>query len=193
MSIDNQEFTSMHNRLYNRVYSYLSFRINDSEEVKDLVQEVFLKAFRTWDVIPDEKVAMSYLYVIARSKSIDFFRSARHKYLGFLPGNSHDEFTDTSPNDQNQFDSVKSDLPLPEDIFIKNENNKMVMEMLNILEPLERELVSLRFLSELEYSELSKIYNTTEDNVRKKISRALAKVRKNTKVEPEKKYEIRKI
>ncbi len=174
------EFTSMHNRLYNRVYSYLSFRINDKEEVKDLVQEVFLKAFRTWKKVPDEKIAISYLYVIARSKSIDFFRSARHKYLGFLPGNSHDEFTDTSSNIKDPFDLLPGTEPLPEDIFIKNENSLLAVKMLKILEPLERELVSLRFLEEMEYGELSKIYNTTEDNIRKKISRALAKVRKNT-------------
>lgn len=175
------QFEELHNRLYGRVFSYVSLRIKDREEVTDLVQEVFLKAYRTWSEIPEESTARQYLFVIARSKIIDYLRSARHRYMGVLQ-NKVDEFGEY----ESDFDSLKSEDPLPEEVFEKSENSKKILELLQVLNPLEREIINLRFMEELEYKELSEIYKTSEDNIRKKVSRALQKVKDKNKIKVDK-------
>ncbi len=174
MPMNTHDFTVLHNRLYGRVFSFVRLRISDKEEVKDIVQDVFLKAFKSWEVLPDESTARNFLFVIARQKMIDVWRSGRKKYQTDLVSTNNDKDSDFSPD----FDSFESDQPLPEDIFIQGEKQKQISEFLNLLKKEERELLVLRFLEELEYVELARIYKTTEDNIRQKVSRALQNLRK---------------
>jgi RNA polymerase sigma-70 factor (ECF subfamily) len=149
------------------------------DEVKDIVQDVFLKAYNSWvddsAGIPDEKTARNYLYIIARQRMIDVWRSGRNKYqVDLFNKNYEDSYGEDGTGD---FDLLESDMPLPEDIFLKNENKQKVTDLLNKLKQEDRELLVLRYLEELEYRELADIYKTSEDNLRQKVSRALTKLK----------------
>ena len=48
----------------------------------------------------------------------------------------------------------------------------------NSLKDSERQLLTLRFLQELEYKELSEIFKVSEDNIRQRVSRGLQNLRK---------------
>jgi RNA polymerase sigma-70 factor (ECF subfamily) len=63
-------------------------------------------------------------------------------------------------------------------MFIQNENKNQVTDLLNKLKKEEREILVLRFLEELEYVELARIYKTSESNMRQKVSRSLQNLKK---------------
>lgn len=179
MRMNIHDFTSLHNRLYGKVFSFVRLRITNVDEVKDIVQDVFLKAYNSWvddsAGIPDEKTARNYLYIIARQRMIDVWRSGRNKYqVDLFNKNYEDSYGEDGTGD---FDLLESDMPLPEDIFLKNENKQKVTDLLNKLKQEDRELLVLRYLEELEYRELADIYKTSEDNLRQKVSRALTKLK----------------
>ena len=169
-----ENFTSLHNRLYGKVFSFVRMRFNDPEEVKDIVQDVFLKAYNSWkdseQGIPDENTARNFLYIIARQRMIDIWRSARSRFQTDLYNKNEGDGEEKESGD---FDAFASDEPLPEDVFQKTENKDLVLKLLNQLKKEEREILILRFLDELEYKELARIYKTSEDNVRQKVSRSL--------------------
>lgn len=171
----NENFTYLHNRLYNKLFSFVRLRINDEEEAKDIVQDTFLKAYNSWEELPDENSARNYLYIIARQRMIDIWRSAKNRLqTDLLNKNSGDE-EGWSLGD---FDNLPGELELPTDLFEEQENKNYLLKLLNSLKKDEREILTLRFLQELEYVELAKIYETSENNVRQKVSRALQSVRK---------------
>lgn len=163
------DFGELHNRLYGSVFSFVRLRVKDKEEAKDIVQDVFLKAYNSWEKIPDEKSAKNFLYIIAKQRMIDLWRSARSRFQTDLSGNTDDEEWDSF----GEFDSLPSDDPLPEDLFEKSEQSSELMSALNRVRKEERELLILRFLDELEYKELARIYGISEDNVRQRVSRSL--------------------
>lgn len=166
-------FADLHNRLYGKVFSFVRLRINDQEEVKDIVQDVFLKAYNSWQnmsEIPDETTAKNFLFIIARQRMIDIWRSARSRFQVDLP-----------EVDESDFDDLVGDQPLPEELFEKNENREIVLGLLNQIKKEEREILLLRFIEEMEYTELAKIYKTSEDNIRQKVSRSLQNLRKVVK------------
>ena len=177
----NTEFIDLYNRLYNKVLTFVSLRVNDPEEAKDLVSDVFLKAWGVWqkdlsqDIpFPEEQTARNFLFLIARQKMIDLWRSGRKKYIITLnqQGSPEDEFT-------NEFDNLPATTLLPEEIFEQNERRNYAVGLLNQLNELERELVTLRFLEEMEYKEIAQVYGINEDNIPQKISRALKKLKKS--------------
>lgn len=178
-----ENFTDLHNRLYGKVFSFVHMRIKDKEEVKDIVQDVFIRAYNSWvktkGQLPDENTARNFLYVIAKQRMIDLWRSSRSRFQTDLLNKDFDE--DSEENNWNDFDQLASDEPLPQELFEKNENANLVLDLLNRLKREEREILILRFLDELEYKELSRIYKTTEDNVRQKVSRALQNLKKVAK------------
>lgn len=170
------KFTSLHNRLYGKVFSFVRLRIKDPEEAKDIVQDVFLKAFNSWKEIPDENTARNHLFIIAKQRMIDIWRSAKNRLQTDLSSKydtDGEEYREAS-----DFDSLVGDMPLPEDIFIENENRQEVLSLLNKLKTEERELLVLRFLEELEYKELADIYKTSENNLRQRVSRSLQNLKK---------------
>ena len=178
MDKNSQDFTVLHNRLYGKVFSFVRLRIKDADEAKDIVQDVFLKAYNSWnnrpEEMPDENTARNFLYVMARQRMIDFWRSSRFKTRTELLNNNTD---DTDLWESGDFDSLESTEPLPEDVFEQTENKALILELLNKLKKEDREILILRFLDELEYRELARIYKTGEDNVRQKVSRSLQKLK----------------
>lgn len=178
MRKENADFTDLHNRLYGKVFSFVRLRINDVEEVKDIVQDVFLKAYSSWVTnnagLPDENTARNFLYIIARQRMIDKWRSAKFRLQTDLL-NKNEE---SDGEEWGDFDSFASDTPLPEESFQKTESREEVLGLLNQLKENERELLVLRFLEELEYKELATIYKTSEENIRQRVSRGLQNLKK---------------
>ena len=178
MRTGQDEFSNLHNRLYGKVFSFVRLRISDVEEVKDIVQDVFLKAYNSWvtneNGLPDENTARNFLYIIARQRMIDKWRSAKFRLQTDLAGKNDDgEFEEWG-----DFDSFAGDLILPEEAFQKTESREEVLKLLNQLKENEKELLILRFLEELEYKELAQIYKTSEENIRQRVSRGLQNLKK---------------
>jgi RNA polymerase sigma factor (sigma-70 family) len=171
-SLDHNTFTAMYNRLYNKVYSYIRLRVSNVDDVEDITQEVFLSAFRSWKEMPDDTVAKHFLFIIARSRMIDFYKSAHTRYSAKAKVEGMDDVVDP-------LDTYESNDPLPQDIFIKNENSHEVTKILNNLSGIDREIIVLRFMEEMSYEEISEVLQINIEAGRKKVSRILDKIRKD--------------
>ena len=165
MEKNHHNFTALHKSLYGPVFNFISLRVRNKQEVEDLTQDVFLKAYNSWSVIPDPQSAKNFLYYIARQRMIDLWKSAKVRYE-----------VDTQP-DFEEFDQADTG-PLPPDRFIENERKKFALEILNSLKPGDRDILYLRFLEEKEYKELAEILGITEEYARQKVSRALQAAKK---------------
>ena len=75
------------------VYSYYRNRLNSTDEISDLCQEVFIRIWKSKERIDPEKPFKTYLFTIARNILIDFFRK---KQIETIELENHTE-TPTKP------------------------------------------------------------------------------------------------
>jgi RNA polymerase sigma-70 factor, ECF subfamily len=146
-----------------KLFTYAFYMIKQDDEAKDIIQEAFIKAYSTLTGQYDEQTCLTlavnaWLFRIVRNMSLNRIRSYRRRQK------AHEEIGNTEN----------------ERVFPQN-NQTSVGVMKFALQKLgqdSRELITLRFIDDLRYSEIVAIVGTTESAVRGKIYRILKKLRK---------------
>jgi len=134
--------------------------VNTKEDAEDVLQDVFLSAYKNLNDFDQDLKFSSWIYRIAHNKVISHFRkiTARPK-------------TTTYEGDSQLLNILSSD----EDIARDLERKYTAEEVKNILEQLDeryREVLVLKFLEEQDYKEISDILEKPMGTVATLISRA---------------------
>jgi RNA polymerase sigma-70 factor (ECF subfamily) len=142
----------------------------------DLCQVVFLKILEknkerskeqgsNNENLLHQETELNYLYTIARNKVIDYFRKKQ-----------------TASLDQNEELARKiedSGVVQPDRHAIQVSDTETLFRLLDQLPDLDREIIIMRHLQELEYSEIASIVSKEESSVRQIVSRGMKKLRDN--------------
>lgn len=144
------------------MYGYF-FRLTggDSASSEDLVHQVFLKAIRYKHSFKGDGSFASWLFSIAHNLGIDFIRIRGKKAFVEFDPNYHDRKGDYR-------DSLETD-----------ENLKILQQAIDMLPPLDREIILLGKIKELKYAEIGEITGLSESAVKTKIFRILKKLKDN--------------
>ncbi|MBL0388646.1 sigma-70 family RNA polymerase sigma factor [Tumebacillus sp. ITR2] len=139
----------------NEIYRYALFTLHDDAEAKDVVQEVFFRAFKQWESFRHESSYKTWLLSIARNYMYDVLRrrKTREKYLDQLP----------SPSEN-----------LPGDF---QDDMIVLRESLAALKDSYRQVIVLRHIEDLPVNEVAGILGWTEGKVRTTLHRALKRLR----------------
>jgi RNA polymerase sigma-70 factor (ECF subfamily) len=168
MDAHSKQFTQIYTDFYKLVYYFVFQKIGSKEIAEDITQETFLTAYKSWKEIPDKDSCRNFLYIIARNRMIDYWRSAHNKY-SVLP--------EVKEEGESFFDTFSASEKLQEDWFVETENSKKALQILNNLPEKDREILLVKFLQEMSYKEISSVYNISEESARKRVERALKKAR----------------
>ncbi len=148
---ENMAFEVIYNRNKGRIYSYLNKRISDDSAIDEIFQNILLK-FHNSRMSYDPKYPFGkWIFTISKSELLDFRKKRKFVYEDLKDEHLLSENSDTSE---------KIDL----------------YEIKNLSEN-ERSAIALRYYSEKDFLEISRLLNVSESNVRKLISRGLKKVR----------------
>jgi RNA polymerase sigma-70 factor, ECF subfamily len=145
-----------------RIYRYLRYHVASADEADELTAETFLRAVRaaaSFD--PARGNAKAWLFRIAQNVLRDARRRERRR--GWV---SIEAFRD-----------LVSDAPSPEERLLHEEEVRRLLAAMDELSERDREVVSLRYASELEYSEIAGILGIRETAVRTRLWRALGRLR----------------
>ncbi len=126
------------------------------EDAEDILQEVFIKAYRNINGYDSKYSFSSWIYRIAHNEAVSFLR----KKIKIVEGNQDYEI----------FDRLSSDEDI-EDDFLNNLRRKEVRQLLAKLNPKYREVLALRYFEDMEYNQISDILHTSVGNVSSLISR----------------------
>ena len=69
------EFSDLLNEYRRPVERYVRFRIASAADAEDVLQEVYLTAYRRFGFLRDRQAFLAWLMAIARSKCLDYFRA----------------------------------------------------------------------------------------------------------------------
>ncbi len=141
--------------VYNLCYRMLS----DSAEAEDAAQEAFLRAFNNLNRYDSQRSFKTWLLSIASNHCIDRLRKRRLQFLSIdepLPAQL----------------ALRSDEPEPEDAVLRDEESRMVQELLDTLSPDYRAAVVLRYWYDYSYAEIAEIMDSTESAIKSRLWRA---------------------
>jgi len=139
---------------------------NDPTDADDLTIEAFGKAFKNLRQYAPEYAFSTWLFKIASNNCIDFMR--KKKRNTFSMDRSYfeeDEGDDLSTR-------IASDLPDPEETYMKKQKIKLMRQVVEKLKPHYRTLVELRYFQELSYEEIAQELNLPLGTVKAQLFRA---------------------
>ncbi|QOR67144.1 RNA polymerase sigma factor [Cytobacillus suaedae] len=153
----------------NDVYNFLVY-YTGTTDVEDLVQEVFIKAGKGLSSYKKQASPKTWLFTIARNTAIDESRKKETQI-------SHN----STPYDEHFGD--QQPIMTPENILLKNEEQKELYLSISKLKKKYREVVILRGIQELSIKETAQILGWKETEVRTNYHRALKSLRLQIKQE----------
>lgn len=135
----------------------------NEDDQKDIVQDVYLKAYQNLSSFQYKSKLSTWIATIAYNTTVSHLKKKRIKLYDF------DFFNE---NKYGEYETI-------EDEIYKKENARFVNDEINKLSPLFKTLISLYHLEELPIREISEITNLPEGSVKSYLYRARKKLKDN--------------
>ena len=151
-------------KYHDAIFNFIYRMVRDREQVEDLTQEAFNKAFASLKSINEEYAFSTWLYKIATNNSIDYIRKKKLQMFSIdKPVESKDsDFTFELPDD-----SYEADREL-----ISDQRSVMLNDAIDQLPEKYRLVIRLRHVEERSYEEIAKMLKLPIGTVKAHIFRA---------------------
>ncbi len=150
-----------------RLVRYLIYLLGRRDEVDDLVQETWLRVLERGSSYDGRSRFEPWLFTIARNLAIDHLRKGRTFSLDSNPEGEQDTALPTPA----------SNAPSPFTLAARTEDAERLAGSLQLLEPIYREALVLRFQEELSLQEISGVVGAPVATVASRIYRGLRTLR----------------
>ena len=158
---DAEAFGVIYTELYSPVFKYAFVRTRDKENSEDIAAEVFLKFFSSIQSYSSQKeTPLNYLFTITRNLLIN---AGKKKKVDLFEEGAEDIVADTTPSQLHQ--------------SIQSEEAAFILSKLSLIQEDQREVIELKFLSQLSTKEVAQVLSKTEANIRQLESRGLKQLR----------------
>lgn len=145
---DQEAFTQLYEEHFDKIYRYIALRIGNEAEAEDMTQQVFLNALQSissfrWKGVPFS----SWLFRIAHNQAVDYLRRKKRTAV---------------PLDE----SVASNDNTPQVIAEQKLDIERLLSATQKLTDAQREVISLRFTSELSIAQVAEIMGKSQGAVK---------------------------
>jgi RNA polymerase sigma factor (sigma-70 family) len=152
-----EKFLAAYDAHADAIYRHIYFRVYSDARAEELVQETFMK---TWDYIKDGKRVdnlRAFLYRVATNLVVDDFRKKKEASLDAMleESDAHEPRTDGRT---------------------ETERNVLLHDVLETLKKLpedEREILTLRYVDDLDPKDIALILDITANNASVRLNRAM--------------------
>lgn len=150
---DEAAFAQLYERHFTKIYRYCALRIGNEMEAEDMAQQVFLQALRSigsfkWRGVP----FTSWLFRIAHNQVVDYHRRRQRHATASLE--ELPELADRSDNTS------------PGELYERKMTLEQLSRAIQKLTQAQREVISLRFTSELPTAEVARIMGKSEGAIK---------------------------
>ena len=163
---DMQLVADLVERCQHRLVRYLLFLTGRREYAEDLAQETWVRVLQRGSQYNGRQRFDVWLFAIARNLAIDYLRKKRKAVQ-----------TASLPDDRDEILLVSSSGPSPFEAAARSEDAIRLAGQLQILSPLYREALLLRFQEDLSLAEIAQVLGAPVTTVTSRIYRGLAALR----------------
>ena len=178
---DNSFFEKIYRNFFPKILRFAALNVNEVQNAEDIASEVFIKAYRYIRKLNLNAVNIKpWLYKVARNLIIDFYRKeARTKKV------SLDQYLEEkSSADHINEENLDKALVFEKDLdieFVQSGEEKIInaefLKNLNTLTEIQKQVLILRFVEDLDHKSVGRILNKNEIAVRAISFRAISKLR----------------
>jgi RNA polymerase sigma-70 factor (ECF subfamily) len=155
-----ESFEELYRSTFPRVYGYVASLLRDRSAAEDVTALAFERAYRKRTAFSARRGSPeAWLFGIARNAALDELR--RSKRRAALESEPEDVATD-GPDEQAE----------------RRIRRDEILRALATLEPRDRDLIALKFVGELDNSEIARVLRISESNAGTRLHRAVEKLRK---------------
>lgn len=166
---DTEAFGSVYFALRGSIYGFVFRMLGDVSPAEDITQETFMLLLENPKKFDSRRgEILSFLCGVARNKVMSFLRKSSTK-------------NELLNDDSTFFDTFEASEINQLDILLKEELTEKIEEQIFKLPPLYREILILREIEELPYSEIAKITETELGQVKIRLYRARKMLAKELK------------
>src|SRR5438309_9987849 len=144
-------------RSQRRLVRYLLYLIGRRDYAEDLAQETWIRVLQRGSQYNGRQRFDLWLFAIARNLAIDYLRKKRKAVQ-----------TASLPDDRDEILLVSSSGPSPFEAAARSEDAIRLAAQLQILSPLHREALLLRFQEDLSLAEIAQVLGSIKGDVKKK-------------------------
>jgi len=149
-------FEELYRRFSAKVFSFLLKKCKNQADAEDLLQKVFIKVHESKHLYQDKYKFEQWVFVIARTSLLDHFR-ANKRYVARV------EKLAQRPDEA---ETVVSAADYGPDLDLKR------------LDEDQREMLEMKYIDQLSYQEMARLFNKSEGSLRKMVSRLVINFRK---------------
>jgi RNA polymerase sigma-70 factor (ECF subfamily) len=167
---DRTAFENLVNRYVDRIYSFVLRISGDQSIAEDATQDAFIKAWKGMKSFDESRSFRPWMFSIARNAATDIMRKRKDTPFAFFDSLADDDGVSFSEN-------VADEAPLPEELFERSENKRILESAFEGLDPLDRSIVSLHDSEDMTFEEIASVLGRPMNTVKSRYRRALVKLR----------------
>lgn len=157
-------------RLYKTYYSlmkHVAYQVtNGGVNTDDIVQDTLVRLLKQYEKlrVKDESALAFYIALTTKMTAIDALRK-KYRHANWSYYGEEEDFAETA-----------ADFHTPEQAVIDKEDHAGRVAAIERLPAAQRDLLLYKYVLELPNADLARIYGTTEDNIRQRLSRTRRKL-----------------
>ena len=160
---DEKAYSELTQKYQKPLYFHVRKMIRNPDFAEDLVQDIFLKAFKSLKNYKNDYAFSTWLYRIATNHTIDYLRKKKLETLSIHADDSDDTHATIQLEDEDSF----TDEPM-----IRRERKNKVHEAIDQLPEKYREVILKRHIEEKSYQEIAEEMDIPLGTVKAHIFRA---------------------
>ncbi len=153
-------FTTILKRYQERLYWHIRRMVVDHEDSNDILQNVFIKAWKGLDNFREDSQLYTWLYRIATNECLTFLDNQKKKKA--ISYDQHEEILSNKIKADENFDAKRLEWKLQLAIQKLPEKQKLVF--------------TLRYFDEMPYEEMSRVLGTSEGALKASYHHAVKKI-----------------
>lgn len=161
---DSAAFDKLYEQLYQPLFRYVAAKVRTIDDAEDLTQQSFMKFWQNLSNWQDRGHSpTAYLYKIASTVVIDYYRASRHRPIG----DSEEVLLAIADTSQD----------IHQDVLLEEQKQQLLAQLARLGEA-DQEVLRLRYFAGLSSEQIADVIGKTPVATRKMQSRAIAKLRK---------------
>lgn len=169
---DKKIFEVLYDIHYDKAFKKAYFILRDPLLCQDVVQEAFIKAFTNIGKLRDNNKFSSWLLAIVENEALISIKS-NFKYIQ----------TDIIDLVECQNGTISKDLEIPDEAVEKKMVDEMVVNIVNNLDTIHREVIIYKYYYELTDVEIASILKIREGTVKSRLHRAKAIIKRKLEIQ----------
>jgi RNA polymerase sigma-70 factor (ECF subfamily) len=170
---DSSAFDEVFERYHNQIYNFVKKQVTDAGAIEDLVQEVFLRVYKSAKNFDVEKKFSSWLYKIALNEVKRFWKRSASRQTYSLNAPLGDE-----GGDAERADLLEDQRPSPDTVTETELFSKNLRHLIDRLPEKQRMVVMLKVYQDLTFEQIAEICECPLSTVLSRMRYAVNKLRR---------------